>query len=607
MLVLVLKVTAVLVAVRLLVRWLRRPRSNNPFASDARQSVRPLVIDQKARDRVIKQSFSPDRVPADLDAIVIGSGIGGLSVAAIMAKAGKKVLVLEQHDQAGGCCHTFIDKGYEFDVGIHYIGNLNSQTSAKTLIDQLTHGQLQWAALDDEFDTAVFGDKRYSLVSGRRRWLEHVKKQFPDDTDAVDRLFEAVVKCKKGAMGMVLVKMLPVWLSQLLLQTGLFNLVSDVFKWNKRSVQEVVTAETNNKDLQALFMYCFGDYGTSPDQAGFPMQATLLAHFWHGGSYPVGGASEIAFHMIPVIEEAGGRVLVRAEVKELLMDELRSTVVGVKVAKGSSTHEIRVPMVISNGCTIRLQRLLPRPVAETSRLWPLTKMSHATAGFSVFVGLNAPLEEIRGSGDSTISPRNWWVFTNNDITKVCNDYMALSADEALDRDVPLMFISFPSTKDPEWEKRYPGKTTMAIVTLANYDWFKQWENERCTKRGADYEGVKNTIGDKLVAQATRLFPQIRDHIDYVSFGSPVTNNFYLGAPRGEMYGMDHNQERFSGESQTLLRPATDVPGLYLTGQDILSCGFSGGLYGGVLAASVVLGRNCFSDVETLHKQLKKAA
>ena len=54
-----------------------------------------------------------------------------------------------------------------------------------------------------------------------------------------------------------------------------------------------------------------------------------------------------------------------------------------------------------------------------------------------------------------------------------------------------------------------GKTTMAIVTLANYEWFKQWESERCTKRSVDYEGVKNTIGDRLVAQATRLFPQIK--------------------------------------------------------------------------------------------------
>lgn len=61
--------------------------------------------------------FSPDKVPQNLDVIVIGSGIGGLAAGATLAKVGKKVLVLEQHDQAGGCCHTYIEKGFEFDVG----------------------------------------------------------------------------------------------------------------------------------------------------------------------------------------------------------------------------------------------------------------------------------------------------------------------------------------------------------------------------------------------------------------------------------------------------------------------------------------------------------
>lgn len=61
--------------------------------------------------------FLASKVPENLDAVVIGSGIGGLGVAVLLAKVGKKVLVLEQHDRAGGCCHTFSEKGYEFDVG----------------------------------------------------------------------------------------------------------------------------------------------------------------------------------------------------------------------------------------------------------------------------------------------------------------------------------------------------------------------------------------------------------------------------------------------------------------------------------------------------------
>ena len=94
------------------VGWLLYSSSPNPFAQDSRKPRKPYIADSKVRDAVLKQAFHPNKVLGEKwDAIVIGSGMGGLTVASIMAKTGKKVLVLEQHDQSGGCCHTFVDKG----------------------------------------------------------------------------------------------------------------------------------------------------------------------------------------------------------------------------------------------------------------------------------------------------------------------------------------------------------------------------------------------------------------------------------------------------------------------------------------------------------------
>ena len=76
-----------------------------------------FIITRATTDSIFASGFSQKKIPKEIDAIVIGSGIGGLTTAAILAKANKKVLVLEQHDQAGGCCHTFTKKGFEFDVG----------------------------------------------------------------------------------------------------------------------------------------------------------------------------------------------------------------------------------------------------------------------------------------------------------------------------------------------------------------------------------------------------------------------------------------------------------------------------------------------------------
>lgn len=593
------------------IRWFMQSRPKNPFAEDSRQPRKPYVHDPKKRDEVIAQSFSRSKVPDGLDAIVIGSGIGGLSTAVIMAKAGKRVLVLEQHDQAGGCCHSFIDKGFEFDVGIHYIGNMEPSNLGKTFLDQITQGQLEWEPLDKEYDVVSIGygekNRKYPVPAGPRVWKEQLKERFPEEHAAIDQFFVWIYECKGSTYFYTLFKLLPLWLVRLLVLTRLERIISSFFftQVANRRTAELVNGLTQNKDLRTIMTYSWGDFGTPPSHSHFGMQALLHKHFLGSGAYyPIGGASEIAHSIIPVIEAAGGQVLVRANVTAML--QRGGKVCGVSVKKGSETMDIFAPMIISSaGVYNTFAKLLPKELAQKSYFSQLIKeLKPGWGGMSVFLGLDISNKELE---ELNVKKQNLWAFSEADSDEAALKYMALSREEALTATVPLLFVSFPSLKDPLWANHpgREGKSTCALVTLANWEWFKDWEEKGVKKRGDDYEEVKNAIGSQMVEQACTLLPQIRDKIVYTEIGSPATNNYYIASAHGEIYGLDHSIDRFQTLTMAKLRPETDIPGLYLTGQDILTCGFMGGLFSGALTAQVCLGRNVFYDLGKLHAQLQK--
>ena len=162
---------------------------------------------------------------------------------------------------------------------------------------------------------------------------------------------------------------------------------------------------------------------------------------------------------------------------------------------------------------------------------------------------------------------------------------------AFDRDptnaFPLLLFSFPSAKDPDWERRHPGKATAEVFTyIDNYDLFSAWEGEEWSKRGEDYQKMKDEIAERMLGVLLEYHPELRGRIDYYELSTPLSTEWFSAYQRGELYGLDHTPERLQ---QDWLTPRTRIPGLWLTGQDVLTCGVTGAMMAGMLTVVAMVG------------------
>ncbi len=519
--------------------------------------------------RRLAQPYKRHPVTEEYDAIVIGSGIGGLASAAMLAKhGGKKVLVLERHYTPGGYTHVFRRPGYDWDVGVHYVGGMEPGSTLRRLLDDISDPPIEWADMGEIYDQVIIDGDHYDLPKGRRNLRDYLVSRFPDQEAAIDGYFDAVRSAMSGSLTFNAAKTLP---GPVAAVAGPL-MRRDFLKWSDRTTREVLEELTDDQRLIGVLTAQFGDYGLPPAQSSFAMHALVASHYFRGGYYPVGGSAVIAESIIPVIEAAGGIVLINAEVGRIVVEKGRA--VGVEMA--ADRHVIRAPIVISDaGVANTFARLLDPELAQRAGLLEdLSKVAPSIAHLCLYLGFEETAEAL------DLPAHNLWIYPGEDHD--ANFAASIAHPEA---ELPMVYVSFPAAKDPDFERRNPGHAAIDVITAAPYEWFEQWAGSRWKHRDAEYDAFKESLADRMLEALYRELPQLRGKVAFHEISTPLTTEHFAGYARGELYGIDHSPARFR---QDFLKPTTPIPGLYLTGQDIVTCGVAGALFGGVLTATTLM-------------------
>lgn len=515
------------------------------------------------------------------DAVVIGSGMGGLAAAAILASCeGKRVLVLERHFRAGGFTHTFSRPGgYHWDVGVHYVGaEVAGEGMGADAFRVATDGAVVWRRMEDPFERLVFPGFEFEIRSGAGRFEEDLVRAFPAEERGIRRFLRDVSRAS-SAIGIAATRGLAPRPVQAVLEAALRGRL----RLAERTTAEVVASHLRDPRLRAVAAARWGDCGPPPSQSAFAAHATITRHFLDGGFYPEGSAATIAQGARRAIEAAGGAIRVRAEVERILVEGGRAA--GVRLAGG---EEIRAPVVVSDaGARNTFLRLVPEEVPLPFRS-ALRAAPRGLATVVLYLGLS------RSPAALGVRGENFWLHDDLD-----HEAIWARRGRVLEGEVAHAYLSFPSLKDP-----LARAHTAEIVTVADAADFARWSGEPWRRRGGDYQALKERIADGMLRTVERRLPGFRDLVAFRELSTPLTTEHFTAHPGGEIYGIPFTPARLR---MPFLRARTAIPGLFLAGADAAGPGIMGATMGGLLAAAAVAGPSIFRTVRARARALRARA
>jgi len=501
----------------------------------------------------------------EYDVVIIGSGLGGLVSAVILAKEGYSVCVLEKNNQYGGNLQTFVRDKTIFDTGIHYIGglgegqNLHQYFSYIGIMDHLNLKKLD----ENGFDIISFDDDKieYPHAQGFENFIEKLAQYFPEEKENLEKYCEKIKEVCKA---------FPLYNLE---SHGRYN--DEVLTLNAK---ETIDSFTQNEKLKAVLAGSNFLYAGIADKSPFYVHALIVNSYIESSWRCINGGSQITKQLLKQLKKHGGEFFKHKEVTKIEVENHK--VNSVKMKDGT---EVSGTFFISNiepKTTLKLagQENFRKPFFSR-----IQNLESVLSAFSLYI---------------VFKPKTF-KYINHNYYHFKSSIDVWSSYEYDENSWPKTFMASmsPSKKDEEWADG------ITFLTYMKYEEVKDWENTFNTTfdendRGESYEDFKTRKAAKFLEEVEKKFPEIKDCIQSVHTSTPLSYRDYIGGDGGNMYGYVKDS---NNPMKTLIPSKTKLENLYLTGQSINMHGVLGVTVGAVVTCSEIVGK------EYLLEKIKKAS
>jgi len=496
--------------------------------------------------------------------IIIGAGLGGLIAAARLAKAGQKVLVLEQHYLPGGCATTFQRKKFTMEVGLHEMDGFGEDSFKKKIFDELgVFDEVEFIRLP-EFYRILWKDTDFVFPDDPKEAKAKLKDRFPEETDAIDKYFRFVFGLGKEIDNLPQTKM------QKRIKEPLFPLFyPKIVRSTLNTAGGFMDKLFRDEHLRMILLGNASYYHDDPyDLSLFYFAAGQNSYYSNGGYFIKGGSQKLSDYLMKFIRQQGGEVLLRREVTSIITEN--GSAVGVRYLdekkKGATEKQVYAGNVIANAAVPQVaQKLLQGE--EALRLQKQTaNLKTGPSILTLYLGFKKPPKELGNKIYST--------FVIDESVLDTKDIMT-NAHAGFDKR-SFVFVDYgmiDSGLAPD------GKATGSVCVM---DYADDWKN--LDKKA--YKQKKEEVAKILISRLDKIIPGIENIIEYQEVGTPLTIEHYTFNTEGTPYGYAQNLNQ---TARKRLPVKSIIPGLYFASAwSFPGGGFTGAILSGYTCALKVL-------------------